>query len=238
MRAKLTLRLLISYLSGMTGWAILAAELRIPWESAFAAHRLIVVANPDDDAARQLNGLASWLDRGAAAWRHKPIGYLPTDRLRGYDTHAHRQTWMPINGVASGSWRLTPAIATGAARVLADGLSEADVAARLAPALEAMKRINALSVGPEGGAGLPYPFLGFGRNSNSFFSTLLAAMEFDEPTFARPAFLAPGAGSLLLPQSALDEIRARYPFGVDGGTSGARNPVISAAIASTPSAVG
>jgi hypothetical protein len=218
----------------MTGWAILAAELRIPRESAFAAHRMVVVANPDGEATRQLNGLASWLDRSTGGWRHKPIGYLPTDRLRGYDTAHHRQTWMPINGVAPGSWRLTPAVETGAARVLVNGLSEAEVGTRLAPAIEAMKRINALSAGPEGGAGLPYPFLGFGPNSNSFFSTLLAAMDFPEPAFARPAILAPGAGGLLLPRSALGEIRARHSL----GTSGARNPVISAAIASTPFAVG
>jgi hypothetical protein len=193
----------------MTGWAILAAELRIPRETSFAAHRLIVVANPAGDAVRQLNGLASWLDP-AGGWRHKPIGYLPTDRLRGYDTQTHRQTWMPVNGLAAGSLRLSPAVASGAARVLADDLSEADLAARLSPALEAMKRINALSAGPEGGAGLPYPFLGFGRNSNSFFSTLLTAMDFVEPAFARPAILAPGAGGLLLPRAMLDEIRASH----------------------------
>jgi hypothetical protein len=210
LRGTLTLRPAIFYLSSMTGWMIAAAELRIPWETSFAAHRMIVVANPAGEATRQLNGLASWFDPGGGAWRHKPIGYLPSDRLRGYDTHVHRQTWMPINGVASGSWHLKPAIETSAARVLADGLSEADLAARLAPALEAMKRINALSQGPEGGAGLPYPFLGFGRNSNSFFSTLLAAMDFVEPNFARPAILAPGAGSLLLPREVLEEIRAHH----------------------------
>jgi hypothetical protein len=192
----------------MTGWTIAAAELRIPWETSFAAHRLVVIADPAGQATRQLNGLASWLDRSTGGWRHKPIGYLPTDRLRGYDTSSHRQTWMPINGLAPGSWRLAPAIETGAARVLADGLSEAGLADRLQPALEAMKRINALSAGPAGGAGLPYPFLGFGPNSNSFFSTLLAAMDFPEPSFARPAILAPGAGGLLLPRATLDEIRA------------------------------
>ena len=218
----------------MTGWTILAAELRIPWESAFAAHRLIVAANPAGEAIRQLNGLASWFDQRLGAWRHKPIGYLPSDRLRGYDTATNPTTWLPINGVALGSWRMTAAIAGGSARVLADGLSEVAVARRLAPALDALKRINALGPGPAGGAGLPYPFLGFGPNSNSFFSTLLAAMDFPEPAFARPAILAPGAGAMLLPQEALAAIRAHHSIGI----SGARKPVIPAAIASTPSAVG
>ena len=53
----------------------------------------------------------------------------------------------------------------------------------------------------------PYPFLGFGPNSNSFFSTLLHAMQFDEPKFARPARVVPGAGGLILPPPVLAEIR-------------------------------
>ena len=77
-----------------------------------------------------------------------------------------------------------------------------------APALGAIKHVNALSQGPEGGAGLPYPFLGMGRNSNSFFSTLLHVMEFDEPAFARPARLVPGAGDLLLPKDVLVSLRS------------------------------
>ena len=70
-----------------------------------------------------------------------------------------------------------------------------------------MRRINALSEGPEGGSGLPYPFLGFGRNSNSFFSTLLHAMEFDEPRFARPARIVPGAQGT----AAVEEDAGRDP---------------------------
>ena len=61
-----------------------------------------------------------------------------------------------------------------------------------------MRRINALSDGPEGGAGLPYPFLGFGPNSNSFFATMLHAMGFDQPLFAQSARLVPGADRLFL----------------------------------------
>jgi hypothetical protein len=94
-------------------------------------------------------------------------------------------------------------------KVLAGNLSEADLSARLAPALQAIRHINALSKGPEGGAGLPYPFLGMGRNSNSFFSTMLHAMEFDEPAFANPARLVPGAGNLLLPKDVLASLRSR-----------------------------
>jgi hypothetical protein len=216
-----------------TGWIIAAAELRIPWSSRFAAHRMILVVDPKLNAVREINGLASWYDHGHQRWRHKPIGYLKSDRLRGYDTRQHPQTFLPIHGVALRSRAVGEAIDRGNVRVLAGGLSQDDVEARLAPGLDALKQINALSEGPEGGAGLPYPFLGFGRNSNSFFSTLLHAMEFEEPDFAQPARVAPGARNLLLPHAALDEIRQ-----LRSSTSGTRKPAISPAMASTPSAVG
>jgi hypothetical protein len=191
----------------MTGWTIAAAELRIPWGSDVAAHRMLVIADPKLNAVRQFNGLASWYDAASQAWRCKPIGYLPSDRLRGYDTAKHPRTFMPINGIQPGARAIEPALSSGAMRVLAEGLGEQDLAARLAPATEAMKRVNALSEGPEGGAGLPYPFLGLGPNSNSFFSTLLHVMGFDEPAFARPARLVPGAGGLLLPRDVLVALR-------------------------------
>lgn len=191
----------------MTGWSINAAELRIPRRSRVAAHRMIVIADPDGNAVRQINGLASWWDAAGKCWRHKPIGYLPSDRLRGYDTRSHPRTYMPINGAAPPRWNISAALETGAARTLIGGLSREEAAQRLAPALAAMQRINALSDGPEGGAGVPYPFMGFGRNSNSFFHTLLQAMAFDIPRFANAAFIVPGARGLLLPADVLATLR-------------------------------
>lgn len=190
----------------MSQWIIAAAELRIPWNSDVAAHRMVIVADPAGIVVRQLNGLASWYDAAAMRWRSKPIGYLWTDRLRGYDTAIHRDTWMPIHGAEPGTWRIDGALERGHVQALAEG-SKAGIEARLAPALGALQRINALSDGPEGGAGLPYPFLGFGRNSNSFFSTMLSAMGLSEPRFARPARLNPGAGELLLPEALLADLR-------------------------------
>ena len=192
------------------GWIIAASELRIPRRSAVAAHRMITVANPAGQAVRQINGLASWFDHAAGAWRHKPIGYLPSDRLRGYDTRTHPRTFMPIHGCEPGTRDVSAAIASGCATLLAGGLSAEDVEAALEPALEAVRRINSLSDGPEGGAGLPYPFMGFGRNSNSFFSTVVHAMGFDEPRFQRPAVLNPGQRRLLLPAPVLAELRGGY----------------------------
>lgn len=191
----------------MSGWSINAAELRIPRRSRFAAHRMIVIADASGRAVRQLNGLASWFDDEHHTWRHKPIGYLPTDRLRGYDSRTHPRTFMPINGANSPDWTLAPAIASGAVRVLIDNLRRDEVDQHLAPALEALRRINATTKGPDGGAGMPYPFMGFGPNSNSFFATMIHAMGFTHPSFAASAIIVPGARRLLLTAQMLDAIR-------------------------------
>ncbi|MDZ4759966.1 MAG: hypothetical protein SGJ21_02710 [Alphaproteobacteria bacterium] len=214
-----------------------AAEFRIPWGTQVAAHRMILVANPAGEAVRQLNGLASFYDPRAGCWRNKPIGYLKTDRLRGYDTLAHPHTWLPPHGVIPGSRQLGPAIERGDVRVLAGGLTEPRLKASLDAALEAIRRINALSDGPEGGSGLPYPFMGFGRNSNSVYSTLLSAMGFTEPAFLRPARLNPGAGALLLPKADIEAIR-RLADHSSPAITGSRNSASDSAIASTPAAVG
>jgi hypothetical protein len=189
----------------MSGWSINAAELRIPRRSRFAAHRMIVVADASGNAVRQLNGLASWFDAEGHCWRHKPIGYLPSDRLRGYDSKSHPRTFMPINGAVGPRWNISEALGAGAVRSLCSGLAREEVEGRLSPALEALRRINSLTQGPEGGAGLPYPFLGFGRNSNSFFHTMLQVMGFDLPIFTQSALVVPGARRLLL---ATEEIAA------------------------------
>lgn len=171
---------------------------------------MIVMVNSQGQVVRQINGLASRWDRAAGRWRCKPVGYLSSDRLRGYDTGRHPDTWLPIHGMEA-RWNVAAALARGDVARLASAPSQARAEALLAPALEALCAVNALSDGPEGGGGVAYPFLGFGPNSNSFFSTLLAAMELAEPVWSRPARLVPGAGALLLPKGELAAIvnRAR-----------------------------
>jgi hypothetical protein len=197
----------------MDGWRLAVGELRIPYGTGLAAHRMILVVDPRGHIARQLNGLASWFHADEQAWRHKPIGYLRTDRLRGYDTLAHPRTWMPVHGAGWGAVDAGPAILRGDIRVLEGGLGEAGLAARLAPGLAALAAVNAMSPGPDGGAGLPYPFLGFGRNSNSFYETLLAAMGYAPPPFATGVWLAPGRGRLLLSTEAMASLGAKDAHG-------------------------
>jgi hypothetical protein len=196
----------------MSGWMIAAAELRIPWRSSLAAHKMVIVVDPAGEAVRQLNGLASWYDRKSGRWRHKPIGYLRTDRLRGYDTRAHPQTWLPINGARPGSRNVGEAIANRDVVVMAGAsnrLGKGVIEGLLALALDALKRINLLSEGPDGGGGLPYPFLGLGPNSNSVFATCICAMNLAQPAFPRPARFAPGCGRSLLPEQEILAIRDR-----------------------------
>ena len=58
-------------------------------------------------------------------------------------------------------------------------------------------------------------------------------MGFDEPVFARSAFIVPGARGLLLAKDVLAEIRQSSV-----AMTGARNSATPSAIASTPRAVG
>ena len=201
----------------MTGWTIAAAELRIPRRTSFAAHKMVIVVDPDGRAVRQLNGLASWYDKTSGTWRHKPIGYLSSDRLRAYDTDAHPQTFLPMNGVAPRSRDVRAAMANGDVVSLsepASGMDADELQSAIFPALSAIDRINALSPGPHGGGGVRYPFLGLGINSNSVFATLVEAMGFAPPTFARPARLTPGSTRRLLGAQEIASLRNRPRRGV------------------------
>lgn len=193
----------------MTGWKIAAAEHRIPWRSSIAAHKMVIVVDPQGQAVRQLNGLASWFDAGAKRWRHKPIGYLRTDRLRAYDTLTHPQTWLPINGADPRSRSVDAAISRGDVVTMADGMDRGALEFMISPALAVLKRINEMSDGADGSGGLRYPFLGIGPNSNSVFTTFLKAMDLDEPVFPRPARFVPGAGQSLLSEHEIFRIRDR-----------------------------
>lgn len=190
----------------MSGWKIAAAEHRIPKGTAFAAHKMVIVADPQGRIVRQLNGLASWFDERAGRWRQKPIGYLPSDRLRAYDTDRSPQTFLPVHGCGPHGGSVDRAIGAGDVVVLAEPSERAALETRLAPALEAIARINALSPGPEGGSGVPYPFLGLGTNSNSVFATVVSSMGFALPDFPRPARIAPGCGTMLLSQEEISNL--------------------------------
>ncbi len=190
----------------LSGWNFVAAEHRFPRGLDWAAHRMLVAVDPSGKAVRQLNGHASWFDWNARCWRHKPIGYLPTDRLRAYDSCVHPRTWLPIHGVANSTRDIRAAVEQGKVVPLVSGMEREACENRLAVMGRAIRSINALNSGPEGGSGVPYPFIGLGRNSNSVFSTLLKVIGLEEPTFANPAKFTPGVGKVLLSEASLAAI--------------------------------
>lgn len=194
----------------MNGWRIAAAELRIPRRLPLAAHKMVIVIDPQGRVVRQLNGLASSLDRGRGVWRPKPIGYLRSDRLRAYDTDRYPQTFLPMSGVGGRNAAAERALERGDVVDLVgagEALSSDDVECVLGPALKAIEQINRLSAGPDGGGGIPYPFLGLGRNSNSVFTTLVEAMGLEPPVPGQTAPLAPGWGRRVLSREEICRLR-------------------------------
>jgi len=65
---------------------------------------------------------------------------------------------------------------------------------------------------------IQYPWNGLGQNSNSFASTLIAAMGLTEPHMPGGAPIMPGARSMLLEPKAIREIQRRFDIG--GSRSG------------------
>ena len=111
----------------------------------------------------------------------KPIGYLPSDTLKVYEFNAATY------------------YAPGEAQVTLQSGSQADIMKVWNAAETCATAINAKS--------LSYPFLGFGKNSNSVTSTLDACMGKTEPSIPGGALFTPGQGSLLLDQQTIDGIR-------------------------------
>lgn len=114
------------------------------------SHNLLVLLNESGTLLEELDGLAT-----SAAGRIKPVGYLPSDRLRVH-RFAAPFLFQPSQRQA----------------LLFEG-SEAMVRQRWQAAVRGGEAINALN--------LAYPFLGLGPNSNSVTSTLIACMGLTEP---------------------------------------------------------
>jgi Ca2+-binding RTX toxin-like protein len=190
----------------MSTWRIAVGEFRIPLNVGNAAsHRSVFLVNPQGVVVRQLNGLATGPNGPVN------MGLLPSDRLKGYDTSNPLnpgEGWQPIYGATGTNLpnlaNVEQAIATGKVVVLYYG-SEAAVDQRFGAAVKALNDLNKKN--------LPYPPGGLGANSNSFWSTLLAAMGFAPPGFPDSAIFVPGLGLLLLSEAELAAIRANPTYG-------------------------
>lgn len=139
------------------------------------SHNLLVLLSASGAVLEELDGLAT-----SAAGRIKPVGYLPSDRLR-----VHRFT---------APFLFQP----GQRQALLLAGTEQAVRPCWQAALRGAEAINALHLG--------YPILGMGRNSNSVTSTLIACMGLAEPALPRGRW-APGKGCLLLAPERIASLR-------------------------------
>jgi hypothetical protein len=157
-------------------------EAQLPLVGGLGGHNLLVVVDPDGRVIGELDGLATGADG-----KVKPIGYLPSDRLKIY----------PYPGANYYRPDLTKAeLASGDRTTIMNLWSAARAAG---------ERINALD--------LQYPFLGMGQNSNSVASTLIAAMGLAEPAMPDSAPIVPGARSILLDPRAIRDIQRQFNIG-------------------------
>ena len=148
-------------------------------------HNLLVMLDATGTVIAELDGLAS-----SKTGRIKPVGYLPSDRLKVYQfstayLYRHQQP-----------------------RVVLYKGSRLEVQRRWAAALRGKDAVNA--------RGLAYPLFGLGRNSNSVTSTLIACMGLYELAIpnGKPA---PGEGHLLLPRETIAAIRSEMVSGANTG---------------------
>jgi hypothetical protein len=148
-------------------------------------HNLLVLVDEAGTVIAELDGLAT-SKKGAI----KPIGYLPSDRLKAYQftgpyLYRHQQP---------------KAVLYSGCRV--------QVEKRWQAAVRGKEAINDLA--------LAYPFLGLGRNSNSVTSTLIACMGLEAVPMpgARPA---PGQRQRVLPREMIAVIRNEMAAGANTG---------------------
>lgn len=156
-------------------------KAQLPLALGLGGHNLLVLLDPDGNVVAELDGEAT--DANGAS---KPIGYLPSDRLM---VKEH-------NGGIGGYYRPDlekTTIASGDQKTITNFWNAARAA---------QEQINRLN--------LPYPSLGFGNNSNSVASTLIAAMGLDDAPIPGLPRLTPGAGNMLMEPEAIQNIQRQY----------------------------
>lgn len=152
---------------------------QLPLIGGMAGHNFIVVLDPNNRPIHELNGLATSQDGEI-----KPIGYLPSDKLRVYnEQEAKMRFYHPSQNQ----------------EIVFEGSYE-----------EVMHKFNlGYEIGQEINRRNPsYPILGLGQNSNSVASTLLRGMNLKDPDLGMA--LTPGENSLLIPEEELKRIRQNW----------------------------
>ncbi len=163
-------------------------KVELPLLGGIAGHNFLALIDPKGNVIGEFHGLAT-----DAEGRAKPIGNLPSDRLKG---HVEKRWYQPDFAQAE--------VASGDhARIM--NLWNAAAAART--------NMDARDI--------HYPWFGLGQNSNSYLSTLIASMGLMGPRLPGGAPVKPGAGSMLLGPKDIQDIQRQFNIGVarSGGAS-------------------
>jgi len=156
-------------------------KVELPLLGGIAGHNFLALIDPNGNVIGEFHGLATDAEGHA-----KPIGNLPSDRLKGHDDKRWYQPDFAQAEVASGDQ----------ARIM--NLWNAAAAART--------NMDARDI--------HYPWFGLGQNSNSYLSTLIASMGLTEPRLPGGAPVKPGAGSMLLDPKDIQDIQRQFNIGV------------------------
>src|SRR5690606_9962935 len=168
----------------MSDWQIRLAQmpLNIPLASNAAGHNYLALFDGNGNQVSELNGLAT-----ASSGKIREIGFMPGDDIKVYeDYHRFYSSGHVQETLYSGSQQDVMAH-WQAARAAADAIDIEDI------------NYSFLGIG----------FLGKMHNSNSAASTLIAAMNFDEPDLDGTWF-TPGSGKMLLDSTIIDFIQSNY----------------------------
>ncbi|MEY2757378.1 MAG: hypothetical protein RIR33_1156, partial [Pseudomonadota bacterium] len=167
---------------------ISVGEYQIPEGSRLGSHRFIEVTDSAGTIVYQFHGLATSADGSI-----QPIGIWPTDVLKYYAFDYQYMKMDPATRVFLQNLQST---------TYNIAFSQADLTLLLIAIDAAGDKINLINKGNP----LPYPSLGLGINSNSVWTTLLAAMGYSVPVIPNGAYIVPGVGIVLLDQATLEDI--------------------------------
>ncbi|MBR0814906.1 hypothetical protein JQ544_25480 [Bradyrhizobium diazoefficiens] len=155
-------------------------KVELPLLGGIAGHNFLVLIDPNGNVISEFHGLAT-----DAEGRAKPIGNLPSDRLKGHHDKRWYQPDFAQAEVASGD--------------------QAKIMSLWNAAAAARTKMDARDI--------HYPWFGLGQNSNSYLSTLIASMGLTEPRLHGGAPVKPGAGSMLLDPEDIHDIQRQFNIG-------------------------
>jgi hypothetical protein len=166
------------------------AQAQLPLLNGIAGHNFLVLLDPNGEIVGELHGMAR-----DAKGKLKSIGNMPDDRLKSAEYPGDIEK-PPINGPLYQPHFAQAELASG---------DQATIMNLWNAAKAAGAKLNERDI--------QYPWMGLGPNSNSFASTLIAAMGLNEPPMVGSAPIMPGARHMLLDPRAIQDIQRQFKIG-------------------------